>query len=147
MADNLNPPRTATARSGGTSFAEQSGWTVFAAIMMIFGGVMAILQGISAIAEDDLFVTTNNYVFEFDLTSWGWIHLVLGIVVLLAGLALFTGALWARAVGVVLAGLSLIANFMWVPYNPFWALVLIALDIFVIYALCNPARRAASVGS
>ncbi|MEU3463573.1 hypothetical protein ABZ721_26955 [Streptomyces sp. NPDC006733] len=115
--------------------------------MMIFGGVMAILQGISAIAEDDLFVTTNNYVFEFDLTSWGWIHLVLGIVVLLAGLALFTGALWARAVGVVLAGLSLIANFMWVPYNPFWALVLIALDIFVIYALCNPARRAASVGS
>ncbi|WP_280718871.1 hypothetical protein [Kitasatospora sp. MAP5-34] len=103
---------------------------------MIFGGAMAIFEGIAAIAKDDLFVTTAHYVFRFSLTSWGWIHLVLGIVVLLAGFALIGGALWARAVGVVLAGLSLLANFLWLPYYPFWAIVLIAVDIFIIWALC-----------
>ncbi|MCZ4122271.1 DUF7144 family membrane protein [Streptomyces sp. H39-S7] len=146
MADNLNRSRAASAHTGG-SFSEQSGWIVFAAIMMIFSGAMAILEGISAIAKDDLFVRTTNYAFAFNLTSWGWIHLIVGIVVLLAGCALFSGALWARGVGIVLAGLSLIANFMWVPYSPFWAIILIAIDIFVIYALCTPARRAASANS
>ncbi|WP_277441825.1 hypothetical protein [Streptomyces sp. SPB162] len=115
--------------------------------MMIFSGVIAILEGISAIAKDDVFVRTTNYVFRFNLTSWGWIHLILGIVVLLAGCALFSGALWARAVGVVLAGLSLIANFLWLPYYPFWAIILIALDTFVIYALCRPAHSTAEAGT
>ncbi|MFI9102980.1 hypothetical protein ACIGXA_20900 [Streptomyces fildesensis] len=144
MASNVNQPQAAGTRSGGSSFTAQSGWIVFAAIMMIFSGAMAILEGISAIAKDDLFVRTTNYTFQFNLTSWGWIHLILGIIVLLAGCALFSGALWARAVGVILVGLSLIANFMWVPYNPFWAIVLIAIDIFVIYALCTPARSGTS---
>ncbi|MCZ4099713.1 hypothetical protein C8250_002590 [Streptomyces sp. So13.3] len=144
MASNVNQAQAAGTRTGGSSFASQSGWIVFAAIMMIFSGAMAILEGISAIAKDDLFVRTTNYTFQFNLTSWGWIHLILGIIVLLAGCALFSGALWARAVGVILVGLSLIANFMWVPYNPFWAIVLIAIDIFVIYALCTPARSGTS---
>ncbi|MFJ8861382.1 hypothetical protein ACIRD8_23490 [Streptomyces sp. NPDC102451] len=121
-----------TAGGGGA----QSGWTVFAAVMMIFGGTMAILEGIAAIAKDDLFVSTRNYVFQFSLTGWGWVHLILGIVVVLAGCALFTGALWARAVGVLLAGLLVVAHFLWLPYYPFWSLVLIAINIFVIWALC-----------
>ncbi|MGP3750919.1 hypothetical protein B046DRAFT_00752 [Streptomyces sp. LamerLS-316] len=121
-----------TARGGGA----QSGWTVFAAVMMIFGGAMAILEGIAAIAKDDLFVSTRNYVFQFSLAGWGWVHLILGIVVLLAGFALFSGALWARAVGVLLAGLLVVAHFLWLPYYPFWSLVLIAINIFVIWALC-----------
>lgn len=147
MASNVNQPQAAGTGTGGSSFTSQSGWIVFAAIMMIFSGAMAILEGISAIAKDDLFVRTTNYTFQFNLTSWGWIHLILGIIVLLAGCALFSGALWARAVGVILVGLSLIANFMWVPYNPFWAIVLIAIDIFVIYALCTPARSGTSARS
>ncbi|WTT40474.1 hypothetical protein OG535_04985 [Kitasatospora sp. NBC_00085] len=108
---------------------------------MIFGGAMAIFEGIAAIAKDDLFVRTANYTFRFSLTSWGWIHLILGIVILLAGCALFTGAVWARAVGVVLAGLILIANFLWLPYYPFWAIVLIAVNIFIIWALCAGSLR------
>ncbi|WTG93548.1 hypothetical protein OH807_07150 [Kitasatospora sp. NBC_01560] len=103
---------------------------------MIFGGAIAVLEGISAIAKDDLFVRTANYTFKFSLTGWGWIHLILGILVLVAGFAVFYGAVWARAVGVVLVGLSLIANFLWLPYYPFWAIVLIAVDIFIIWALC-----------
>ncbi|MCX5374003.1 hypothetical protein OG613_37450 [Streptomyces sp. NBC_00015] len=127
-----------TASSGG---AWVSGWTGFAGVMMIFGGVMAIFQGIAAIAQDDVFVVTRDYAYNFNLTSWGWIHLVLGVLVALAGAALFRGAAWARVVGVALAGLSMIANFMWLPYQPVWAIVLIAVDAFVIWALCVGTGR------
>nr|WP_229695736.1 hypothetical protein [Streptomyces lacrimifluminis] len=104
---------------------------------MIFGGLMMLLQGIAAIAHDDVFVTTRNYVYEFDLTAWGWVHLVMGVFITLAGAALFQGATWARVVGVVLTGLAMLANFLWIPYAPFWAIVLIALNAFVIWALCT----------
>lgn len=120
-----------------------SGWTAFAGVMMVFGGAMAIFQGIAAIAEDDVFVTTRNYAYNFNLTSWGWIHLVLGVLVVSAGIALFSGSLWARVVGIAVAGLAMIANFMWLPYYPVWAIVLIAVDAFVIWALCIGTSREA----
>ncbi|MDH6120853.1 hypothetical protein [Kitasatospora sp. GAS204B] len=113
-----------------------TGWTFFAAALMIFGGAMAIFEGISAIAKNDLVVVTRHYSYSFTATGWGWVHLILGFLVALAGVALFTGAVWARVVGIVLAGLAMIANFLWLPYYPFWAIVLIAIDIFVIWALC-----------
>lgn len=119
----------------------RTGWTAFAAVLMIFGGVMAIFQGIAAIAKDEVFVATRNYVYKFDLTAWGWIHLVLGVLVALAGAALFTGALWARFVGIIMAALVMLANFMWIPYYPFWALTLIAINVFVIWALCTGGSR------
>ncbi|MER5502419.1 MULTISPECIES: hypothetical protein [unclassified Streptomyces] len=112
------------------------GWTAFAAVLMIFGGAMTIFEGIAAIAKDDVFVVARDYLFRFNLTGWGWIHLILGIVILIAGCALFTGAAWARVVGIVIAGLSGLANFLWLPYYPFWALVLIAINVFIIWALC-----------
>ena len=143
MATNLNRSSTGGTTSGSSHRVPAFGWTVLAAILMIFGGVMAIFEGIAAIAKDDLFVRTANYAFRFSLSSWGWIHLILGIVVVLAGIALFSGAVWARAVGIVLAGLSLIANFLWLPYYPFWAIVLVALNIVVIWALCvGPPQEA-----
>ncbi|KQX09351.1 hypothetical protein ASC82_25825 [Streptomyces sp. Root431] len=116
------------------------GWVVFAAVLMIFVGLMTLFQGIAAIAKDDVFVTTRNYVYQFSLSGWGWVHLILGIIMVLAGLALFKGALWARFVGVALAGLGMIANFMWLPYYPFWAMLLIAIDVIVIWALCAAPR-------
>ncbi|MGW6208401.1 DUF7144 family membrane protein [Streptomyces sp. NPDC055089] len=142
MASTSKQPGTARGTDTEPSHPLQTGWTVFAAVLMIFGGAMAILQGIAAIAKDDVFVATRNYVFQFNLTGWGWIHLVLGIVIVLAGCALFTGATWARAVGVVLAGLGALANFAWLPHYPLWSIVLIALDIFIIWALCaSPGGR------
>ncbi|WP_327174406.1 hypothetical protein OG599_03265 [Streptomyces sp. NBC_01335] len=129
------------ARTTRKTTAFQSGWTAFAGVLMIFGGAMAIFEGIAAIAKDDVFVTTRNYIFQWDLTGWGWVHLILGIVIVLAGCALFTGALWARLVGVVLAGLGALANFLWLPYYPFWSIILIAINIFVIWALCARTER------
>ncbi|WP_238697994.1 hypothetical protein [Streptomyces sp. E5N91] len=111
---------------------------------MVFGGLMMILEGIAAIAEDDVFVTTRDYAYAFDLTSWGWIHLTVGVVITLAGAALFQGATWARVVGVAVAGLAMLANFLWLPHAPVWAIVLIAINGFVIWALCaapSPSER------
>lgn len=118
-----------------------TGWTAAAAVLMLFGGIMAIFQGIAAIAQDDVFVTTRDFTYAFSLTGWGWVHLILGALVAAAGLALFKGATWARMVGVALAGLSMIANFVWLPYFPVWSIVLIVIDGFIIWALCAPRRE------
>ncbi|MCX2922313.1 hypothetical protein [Streptomyces sp. NEAU-W12] len=118
-------------------------WTAAAAVLMTFGGIMAIFQGIAAIAEDDVFVTTSNFTYAFSLTGWGWVHLILGALVLAAGLALFSGAVWARVTGIALAGMSMIANFVWLPYAPVWSIVLIVIDGFIIWALCSPRRETA----
>ncbi|MEV5439149.1 hypothetical protein AB0K80_24525 [Streptomyces sp. NPDC052682] len=108
---------------------------------MIFGGIMGVFQGIAALAQDDVFVATPDFTYQFSLTGWGWLHLILGIVVALAGCALLTGALWARVVGIVLAGLGMVANFVWLPHAPVWAVVLIIVHGFIIWALCMPRSR------
>ncbi|MGA5194612.1 DUF7144 family membrane protein [Streptomyces exfoliatus] len=120
-------------RSGG---GVASGGTVFAAVLLTVSGALAVLQGIAAIAEDDVYARIGSYVFEFDLTAWGWIHLILGIIIVVTGVGLFKGANWARVAGVGLAGLSMIANFLWLPYQPWWALAILAIDVFIIWALC-----------
>lgn len=120
-----------------------SGWITFAAVLMIFSGIMAIFEGISAVAKDSVFVVTRNYAYNFNLTGWGVLHIVLGSMVLMAGIALFQGAFWARVIGVVLASLSMLANFIWLPHYPLWAIVIIAMNAFIIWALCvGPSRHA-----
>jgi hypothetical protein len=111
------------------------GFILFAAIMMIMVGVFQALQGLVAIFENEFYVATRNYLFQLDATSWGWIHLLLGLVVAFAGYGLLSGRTWARAVAITLALLSAIANFLFIPYYPFWSLLIIALDVFVIWAV------------
>jgi hypothetical protein len=116
------------------------GWTWFAGFMMILLGSFWAMAGLVGIFEDDFFVATPDYVFKFDVTTWGWIHLILGIVVVLAGLALFQGALWARTVGVVLALLSAVVGFAWLPWYPIWGIILVTVAIFVIWSLTVHGR-------
>ncbi|MCJ7780408.1 MAG: hypothetical protein MUQ27_06240, partial [Acidimicrobiia bacterium] len=111
------------------------GWTAFAGIMMVMGGIWWIMAGIVALANDTFYVVGQEYIFQFDVTTWGWIHLLLGIVVLLAGLYLFTGAVWARMVGVIVAVLMAMIAFAWLPWYPLWALIFVAISVFVIWAL------------
>jgi hypothetical protein len=119
-----------------------SGWAtggvLFAGVMMIIIGIFQVIAGISAIAEDDVFVKTTNYVFSLDVSTWGWIHLLIGILVLLAGFAAIRGQVWGGIVGIVLASLVAVANFFWIPYNPWWSILVIALCIWVIWALTRP---------
>ncbi|MFB6810880.1 hypothetical protein [Streptomyces sp. NPDC056387] len=134
--------RSTSAHSGPSpTHGPVSGTTALAAALMIFGGAMAVFEGIAAIAKDDLFLTTRHYVFEFNLTGWGWIHLIVGILIVLAGCAVLGGALWARYFGVLVAGLGALANFLSIPYYPLWATVLVAVNIFIIWALCTGMHR------
>ncbi len=114
------------------------GGVMFAAVLMILIGIFQSIAGLTAIVDDDFYVLTQNYTFDLDTTAWGWIHLILGIVVLLAGIALFAGKGWAGVVALMLAVLSAVANFFFIPYYPFWTIVDIALAVWVIWALTRP---------
>jgi hypothetical protein len=116
------------------------GFTMFAGVLMITIGIWHAIIGFAGIVEDQFYAVTPNYILEFDATTWGWIHLIAGIVVALAGFAIFSGAVWARTVGVFLAVLSLIANFAFIPFYPVWSIAIIALDVAVIWALTVHGR-------
>jgi hypothetical protein len=119
-----------------------SGWATgglfFAATIMVMVGIFQAIAGLAAIFEDQFYVLTPNYTFDLDVTAWGWIHLLLGIVVGIAGWALFVRKVWAGAFAIVLAVLSAVANFFFIPYYPFWSILVIALDVWVIWALTRP---------
>ncbi len=111
------------------------GWTAFAGIMMVMAGVWWVLVGFVGIVNGDFYVIDLEWILRFSTTTWGWIHVLLGIVILLAGFGLFSGAVWARTVGVMVAVLWAIVAFSWLPWHPVWAVLLIAISIFVIWAL------------
>ena len=114
------------------------GGVVFAAAMMIVIGVFQAIEGLVAIFDDDWYVVTRHYTFDLDVTAYGWIHLILGIVILLAGCALFAGKVWGGVLAIFLAILSAIANFFFIPYYPFWSITIIALCIWVIWSVTRP---------
>jgi hypothetical protein len=121
---------------------EVSGWAVggivFAASMLTLIGVFQGIAGLVAIFNDDFFVQVRHYTFNLDVTAWGFIHLILGILMLVVGFALFSRRTWAGVTAIMLAMLSALANFFFIPYYPIWSLVIIGLDIWVIWALTRP---------
>ncbi|MFJ5774642.1 hypothetical protein [Streptomyces sp. NPDC093094] len=131
---------TTTRRHSGTADAVAGGLVTFAAVLLFIAGILDFFRGIMGIANDDIYVSTPNYVFKFDLTSWGWIQLTLGVIAMAVSAGLFTRATWARVAAVLIAGLLIIANFLTIPYYPFWSITLIALYGFVIWAM-SVARR------
>ncbi len=126
---------------GSTARAWATGGMVFAATVLLIIGLYQILLGIAAIVRGSFFIVAPNYVYSYSTTSWGWIHLGLGIVAALAGVGLYTGMMWARVLGVIMAFLSAAANFFFLPYYPLWSLLIIALDIFVIWAIAHGGSR------
>jgi hypothetical protein len=117
-----------------------AGLSVFAAVAMMMIGSFQAIQGIVALANDTFYVVGPKYVFQFDLTTWGWIHLALGILVAVAGYFVLQGAVWARTVGVIVAVISALFNFAWLPYYPVWSIIIITLNVFVIWALTAHGR-------
>jgi hypothetical protein len=132
----------------GDGGREVSGWAVggavFAAVLMMIAGVFQVIAGLTAIIKDKFFVTTPNYLLTFDVSGWGWIHLAFGALLVVAGWFVLRGMVWARAVAIALVSLSAIANFLFLPYYPFWAILVIGIDVFVIWALATYGRRAAA---
>jgi hypothetical protein len=112
-----------------------TGWAVFAGTVLAIVGAFNIIYGLAAIFRDEVITTTGSHVIVWDTTKWGWILLIFGIFQLLAGMALFAGAGWARWTAVVLAGLNAVGNVGFLTVQPFWTALIIALDIIVIYQL------------
>jgi hypothetical protein len=118
-----------------------SGWAVgfaaFAGAIMLMIGIFHVFAGLAALFNDNFFTRNSNYTYDINITGWGWIHLILGIIIAAAGLGIFSGATWARVVGIILALLSAVANFFYIPVYPVWAILIIALDVVVIWALAS----------
>lgn len=112
-----------------------AGGTVFAGILLTVGGVLAVLEGIVGIARDSVLVVSGGYAYHFNVRAWGWIHLVLGVLAFLIGLGLLNGRAWARYLGIAIAALNMVANFMFLPFQPVWSLIMIAIDVFIIWSL------------
>jgi hypothetical protein len=121
-------------RPTSTSIA---GWARFAGILLIVSGVWGVLTGIAGIREDKIFVTTSEYVYAFDLTAWGWVHAILGVAAVVAGIGVLNGTAWGRMLGVALASASLLVNFAFIPYYPIWSIVVCALDVLIIWQLAS----------
>jgi hypothetical protein len=109
--------------------------TLFAAVFMVVGGAFHVIQGLAALINEDFFVAVNGYAYDVDITAWGWLHVIVGGIVALTGLALLSGALWARLFAIFIVVVSGIVNFIFIPYQPLWSIVLLAADGVVLWAL------------
>lgn len=127
-----------------------SGWAVglaaFAGCMLILIGVFQFFEGLAAIIDDHRYIVGPNYVYDLDVTAWGWIHLIWGAIAVGAGFGILSGRLWARIVGMVVAGISAVTQFLYIPYYPLWAVLLVALNIACIWALSVYGRNEAESG-
>lgn len=127
MANNTKPPVS--------SVTGWVGWVYFAAFMMIMVGFFQTILGLTALLNDKFYVALHGHLLVFDYTTWGWIHLVVGVVTLIAGTALFSGSTWARVVAVVLVAFNLVAQFTFLSVYPVWSIILMVVDVLVLYAL------------
>lgn len=123
------PPGRAVARS------RRLGWIWFAGTIAVLAGLFNVVEGVVALVDSDYYVVGSAGLLVFDLTGWGWIHLIVGILAFASGLALFTGAVWARIVTVALAGFNALAQLAFLSAYPVWGVVVIALDVLVIWAV------------
>ncbi len=121
---------------------EASGWAiggvVFAGSVMIMIGIFQAIAGLVAIFNDEFYVVSSAYTFDLDVSAWGWIHLIIGALVAIVGFSLLSRRAWAGVATIAFAMLSAITNFFFIPYYPVWSIVLIALNVWVIWAITQP---------
>ena len=117
------------------------GIVVFAGVAMIVGGAFEALEGLAGIVNDKYLVVVPNYIYAFDLTVWGVVHLLVGLALVVIGVSLLRGQTWARVAGMIAAVVSAILNFVWLPISPLWAIIVIAVDMLVIWALAQYLRQ------
>jgi hypothetical protein len=113
------------------------GIAVFAGVIMIVGGAFQAVEGLAGIVNDEYIVVLPNYIYALDISVWGWLHLLVGLALLVIGIFLIRGQTWARVAGMIIAGISALLNFIWLPHSPWWSLLVIGVDILVIWALAN----------
>ena len=123
-----------------------AGWVTFAGIILITVGIFQAFAGLVGILEDEILVLTPDYLVQLDATTWGWVHLIIGLIVIASGFGIFSGNVLARTVGVFAALGSMVSMFFWLPWYPVWAIIVIAMDIAIIWALTVHGRVLADRG-
>lgn len=139
-------PTAGTAASGRAGHASPSsgwvGWLIFAAILMILLGAFHAIQGLIALFNPEYYlVGPHGLSVHLDYTAWGWVHLIAGIIVFIAGIGVLAGQTWARIVGIVLAMISALTSFAFIAAYPVWSCIVIALDVLIVYALAVHGRE------
>lgn len=127
-----------------TATQERSGWTgwvVFAGVMMIIAGILWAIIGLVAVFNSDWVVFGKEAALFVDISGWGWLHVILGLLMVLAGFLVIQGNLFGRTMAVILAIISIVVNFVWMPVYPIWSIVIITIDVFVLYAVIVHGRE------
>lgn len=119
----------------GPSVVRTSGWVSFAGWMLLLAGIWQGFLGLLGVVGDDFYVVGQNWIAKLDVTTWGWIHLALGVLLFVTGIFVQLGRPWATWVGIIAAGLSAIGLFVWAPYYPVWAVTVLVVDVLVIFGL------------
>jgi hypothetical protein len=115
---------------------QRSGWVTFAGVLLLISGVLNVIYGIAAIGDSKFFINDQKYILS-GLHTWGWVSLILGVLLLFAAFSLWSGGLYGRIVGIVAAGLSAIAALLSIPAYPLWSLAIFALDIVIIHQIAT----------
>jgi hypothetical protein len=118
------------------------GWIVFSGLLMVMLGMFQAVMGLVALFKDDFYLVANTgLVLSFNYTTWGWVHLLIGILAVCAGFGVLVGQMWARVFGIVLALTSAVTNLVFIAAYPVWSTIVIVVDILVIYALSVHGRE------
>lgn len=123
------------AKNSSSEVSGWVGWVYFGGIMMLLSGFFQAIAGMLALFKDEVYLIGTENLLVLDYTQWGWAHLLIGLVLIISAVSLMNGNMWGRTVGVFLASLSAIANFAYLSAYPFWALTIIVVNIFIIYAI------------
>jgi uncharacterized membrane protein len=118
------------------------GWVTFAGVVLGLVGFFNVIDGFTALASEEVFASEND-LLVFDFTTWGWLMLGMGVVQIAAGIGLLRGQTWARVVGVIFVGINAVQQLAFLSHYPFWSALIIAIDVFVIYALTVHGRELA----
>jgi len=141
----MRHPGTEYSTTGYTPRPEPTGWVgwvLFAGIMLFMVGAFQIIAGLVALFNDKYYlVSSSKLVLEMDYTAWGWVHLGLGALAILAGMGCIAGKTWARVVGIGFAFLSALSNIGFLGAYPVWSVIMITVDVLVIYALAVHGRE------
>ncbi|WP_377273284.1 hypothetical protein [Peterkaempfera sp. SMS 1(5)a] len=137
------PPGGMRQRPASTDTGWVTGPYLFGGLALELSGTLSILMGAAGIARSNIFAS-SQYAYQFDLTAWGWIHVVIGIALIAAGVGVLAGRSWGRGAGIALGAVSLVTQFMFVPYYPLWAITLMMLDLVAVWTL---SRFSASTSS
>jgi hypothetical protein len=114
---------------------ELSGWTIFVAVVLLIVGSLDALYGLAAILNDDVVIVGGEGALIVDITTWGWVHLILGSIMILSGIGLFAGSAAARVAAIFFVAVNAVAQIVWFPAAPLWAFLMIILDVTIIYQL------------